>query len=312
LPRLIRRHAPLAAAVAAALAAIALAACSPAAPEPGAAPYRGGDYVALGDSYTAGPDIPDPAGRPAGCERSSRSYPFLVARALDLRSGQLRDMSCGGATTADMTAAQRTGNGTNLAQLSALSAATTLVTIGLGGNDIGFEPVLTRCAELDILPVLISRGASALTPCQDYYAWSGGTGIEQRIQDAGRRMAAVLAEIRARAPHARVYVIGYPDLLPAAARPACSLSLATTAGDLALLNDQEQRLNATLRERAAARGASYVDTYAPSAGHDACAAAGTRWTEPLLPSSPAARMHPNANGERQLARVIVQAIRQDA
>jgi lysophospholipase L1-like esterase len=328
MPSLARRHRPLLAAAAAALAAIPLAACSASSPaaspasspafspasspgfSPGFSPRAGG-YVALGDSYTAGPDIPDQAGQPAGCQRSSRSYPYLVARALGLAAGQVRDMSCAGATTRELTTAQRTSDGTNPAQLSALSATTTLVTVGIGGNDIGFGPALTRCAELDLLPVLISKGSSAMTPCQDYYTSVGAADLQQRIQDAGSGLAAALAAIKARAPEARVYVIGYPELLPASASAGCSLSLGITPGDLAFINQQEQRLNQTLHERAAAAGAGYVDTYAPSAGHDACTAPAVRWAEPLLPSSPAAPLHPNATGEQQMAQAVVKAIRGD-
>ncbi len=320
MPSLARRHRPLLAAAAAALAAIPLAACATSSPAASPAPApassaafapRAGGYVALGDSYTAGPDIPDQAGQPAGCQRSTRSYPYLVARALGLTAGQVRDVSCAGATTRELMSAQQTSDGTNPAQLSALSATTTLVTVGIGGNDVGFGPALTRCAELDLLPVLIGKGASTMTPCQDYYTTVGSADLQQRMTDAGNGLAAALAAIKARAPEARVYVVGYPDLLPASASAGCSLSLGITPGDLAFINQQEQRLNQALRERAAAAGASYVDTYTPSAGHDACTAPAVRWTEPLLPSSPAAPLHPNATGEQELAQAVVQAIRGD-
>ena len=108
---------------------------SAATPSAGGSPTVGGvpagSYVALGDSYTAGPDIPDQTGATVGCEQSDASYPYLVGRSLRLT---LTDMSCGGATIADLSAAQPTGDGTNPAQLSALSAATALVTVGIGGN----------------------------------------------------------------------------------------------------------------------------------------------------------------------------------
>ena len=64
-------------------------------------------------------------------------------------------MSCSSATIADMTAAQPTGQGTNPAQLSALSSGTALVTVSIGGNDIGIIGIVTKCAELDLLPALI-------------------------------------------------------------------------------------------------------------------------------------------------------------
>src|SRR5688572_15016522 len=59
-------------------------------------------YVALGDSYTSGPLIPDQVD--AACGRSNRNYPSLVAQRL--RGTELTDVSCGGATTAEMWKAQ--------------------------------------------------------------------------------------------------------------------------------------------------------------------------------------------------------------
>jgi len=88
--------------------------------EPTTAAELHGSYSALGDSYAAGLDIPDQTGATAGCGQSSSSYPFLVARSLRL---DLTDMSCSSATIASLAAAETTGNGTNPAQLSALSSA---------------------------------------------------------------------------------------------------------------------------------------------------------------------------------------------
>ena len=78
-----------------------------------------------------------------------RQYPFLVARSLRL---ELTDMSCSSATIASLSAPESTGGGTNPAQLSVLSAGTTLVTLGIGGNDVGWGSVITRCTELDLVP----------------------------------------------------------------------------------------------------------------------------------------------------------------
>src|ERR1051326_4231915 len=66
-------------------------------------PVHPGLYVALGDSYTAGPFIPVQQDDPVGCLRSDHNYPHLVAAILGFR---LRDVSCSGATTQDMTSPQ--------------------------------------------------------------------------------------------------------------------------------------------------------------------------------------------------------------
>ena len=281
------------------------AAADPAA-TPKAANVLRGSYVALGDSYTAGLGIPEQAGATAGCGQSTSSYPYLVARSLRL---DLTDMSCSSATIADMTAAQPTGDGTNPAQLSALSSGTALVTVSIGGNDIGLVDIVTKCTELDLVPALIpGRGSSTLTPCEDFYTSGGTDQIRQRIQAVTGHLADTLTQIRERAPHARVYVVGYPDLLPAGGG-GCGDALGITAGDIAFLNQEEVRLNGALEQVARAAGDGYVDTYTPSQGHDACSAPASRWLEPLLTTSAAAPLHPNAAGERVMADAVMEAVK---
>jgi lysophospholipase L1-like esterase len=279
---------------------------TPAAAATKAANVLRGSYAALGDSYTAGLGIPEQTGATAGCGQSTSSYPYLVARSLRL---ELTDVSCSSATIADMTAAQPTGDGTNPAQLSALSSGTALVTVSIGGNDIGLIDIVTKCTELDLVPALIpGRGSSTLTPCEDFYTSGGTDQIRQRIQAVTGHLADTLTQIRERAPHARVYVVGYPDLLPAGGG-GCGLALDITAGDIAFLNQEEVRLNGALEQVARAAGDGYVDTYTPSQGHDACSAPASRWLEPLLTTSAAAPLHPDAAGERGMAEAVVEAVK---
>jgi len=278
---------------------------SPPTPTSRAANVPRGPYVALGDSYTAGLGVPQQTGTTAGCGQSTGSYPYLVARSLRLK---LTDVSCSSATIANMTAVQPTSDGTNPAQLSALSSGTALVTIGIGGNDIGIIDIVTKCAELDLVPALIpGRSSAGLTPCEDYYTSGGTDQIQQRIRAVTGNLADALKQISERSPHARVYVVGYPDLLPVGGG-GCGDALGITAGDISFLNREEVRLNGALEQAARAAGDGYVDTYAPSERHDACAAPASRWLEPLLPSSPAAPLHPNAAGERGMADAVVQAV----
>jgi hypothetical protein len=105
-------------------------------------------YVAMGDSYTAGPFIPDQTGSPAGCLRSTHSYPFLVAAGAG--AATFTDVSCQGATTADMTHAESVPLGTNPPEDNALSGSTTLVTLQISGNDIGFIGIIKHCATLSL------------------------------------------------------------------------------------------------------------------------------------------------------------------
>jgi lysophospholipase L1-like esterase len=317
-PQAPRSHRPVRALVTAAVTALAaallLTACSAAHAAPSAAGVAlaagatsQGPYVALGDSYTAGLGIPGQVGMPAGCGRSGSSYPFLVAQRLGLKAGQVRDVSCSGATISSLSAAQPTSDGTNPAQLTALTPATTLVTLGIGGNDLDWTTLFTRCVELDLVPALIpgSTAASA-APCREYYTSGGTNQIQQAIHTAAVQLAGALTDIKTRAPHARIYVVGYPALLPSTADD-CRDTLTLTQDDLAFLNAEELQLNTMLWQDAQAAGAVYVDTYTPSTGHDACSDPATRWIEPLIPTG-AAPMHPNALGEQGIADAVIHAV----
>ena len=252
-------------------------------------------YVALGDSFTAGPLIPGRAPGPPGCLRSSRNYPRLVAKAL---GADLRDESCSGATTAALVAPQRLGRGANRPQLDALDAGTGIVTLGISGNDIGFGAILGACAAA----VPLGR------PCQDRFVGPRGDEIARRIAEAGARVAAILAEVARRAPSARVFLVGYPAILPEHDL-GCFPLLPIAFADVSYLRDKQKELNAMLESRAAAVGVGYVDIYRPSVGHDACSLPGIRWVEPVVPLAPAAPVHPNAKGMRGMAAEVVRAIR---
>jgi hypothetical protein len=268
-----------------------------------------GPYVALGDSYTSGPNVPDQTGRPAGCARSDHNYPALVAKELDLTAADFHDMSCSGATIADLSTPQSTGNGVNPAQLSALSATTRLVTVGIGGNDIGFSTLIGKCVAAGVFYYATGNGRyiPGDSPCKDQYVSGGSDQVQRKIQAAREPLTAALGEVKRRAPHARVYVVGYPAILPSGGT-GCANDMRLAPGDVAFLHQEEQLLNTMLRQRAAAAGATYVDMYAPSVGRDACSASGTRWIEPLVPAVAAVAVHPNERGERGMADAVLHAI----
>jgi lysophospholipase L1-like esterase len=253
-----------------------------------------GRYVALGDSYTAGPLIPNQSLNPLGCLRSDHNYPHLVQPSLT--TAALSDVSCSGATTDDMFAAQSTEIGTNPPQLDALTADTRVVTLGIGGNDIGFSEVVINCARLN-----------PFDPCKDDYVHGGTDELSNRIAATAPRVDAVIAAIHARSPSAKVHVVGYPVILPASGS-GCWPSVPILPTDVSYLRAKEIELNGMLAARAAADGAFYVDTYTSSVGHDVCRGTGTRWVEGLIPTSLAAPVHPNALGMQNTASVTLARI----
>jgi lysophospholipase L1-like esterase len=238
-------------------------------------------YVALGDSFTAGPLIPNQHGSPIGCLRSDHNYPSLLAGRL--HPDTFVDVSCSGADTTDMTSAQGVTLGTNPPQFDALTADTTLVSLGIGGNDIGYTGIFEECAERSLSNPFSS-------PCKNHF----GGRLDQRIADTAPKIAAVLRGIHERSPQARVLVVGYLRLLPPSG--GCWPVVPIAVGDVPFLDGVERSFNAMLADQASSGGADFVDAYQGGNGHDMCAAPGAKWVEGLLPTQPAAPIHPNAAG----------------
>lgn len=282
------RHRPTTAALAVASATALLsgtAATASAAPQP-ARTDTGGPvrYVALGDSFSSGPGIPDQTDE--ACGRSSRNYPTLVAASLEAAS--FTDVTCAGADTRHLTTPQ----GAAGPQFDALRPDTTLVTLGIGGNDLDLAGVLTRC-------VLLGKLAPLGAPCKRSYTLLGTDEIGSRIAATAPKVAAILDEIHGRSPQARVLVVGYPAIVPDDGTP-CRATVPLAEGDFAWFRDKQKQLNSMLARQAGTGRDAYVDAYAPSIGHDACKPQGVRWIEPEQTAA-AAGFHPNAAGHRSTA-----------
>lgn len=261
-------------------------------PPPALAEAESESYVALGDSYTAGPGIPRETHR--ACSRSDHNYPSLVAEALGADS--FTDVSCSGARTDDMTGKQF---GWVKPQLDALEPSTSLVTVGIGGNDIKFGEIAYTCGSM-------GRSNPAGSPCTDHYTRGGRDRISERITETYDHLKAVLHGIRDRSP-AAVFVVGYPRILPE--EGSChGRNMPIAPGDYPYLTAKTRELNEALSRAASAQGATYVDTYTPSKGHDVCAPADERWIEGAVPVSPAAPVHPNALGMRGMADEVLAAL----
>jgi hypothetical protein len=275
------------------VAALGLTACEP--PD---------SYVALGDSYTAGPGITPHDPTIPGCIRSDANYPNLIAPGLGL---QLRDVSCSGAETEDMFASQDVDpNPDNPPQLGVVDRNTQVVTLGVGGNDIGFSSIAETCVRL------AAESNFQGSPCKDHFTAGGTDQLAARIGAMAPDLARVLDAIESRSPEADVFVRGYPAILPetTALFELCQPTMPIAEGDVPYLRDGVQkRLNATIQYVAVAKGNVYVDMYTPSIGHDACKAPTVRWVEPLVPGSDAAPVHPNRLGMQGMAEVMRSAMR---
>ena len=252
-------------------------------------------WVGLGDSFAAGPLIPNQSLSPLGCLRSSKNFARLAAAS---EGHTLTDVSCSGAKTTDMTAAQSTSAGTNPPQLNAVTADTAIVSLQIGGNDIGFTEILQNCVTYNPFG----------RPCQNRYNPGGNDQIAARIAATAPKVAAVIAEIHRRSPSARVLVVNYAAIVPDTG-DGCWPQVPLAYSDVRYLRSKHKQLNGMLAEQAAANGAVYVDDYTASIGRDACRGSGTRWVEPLVPGNAAAPFHPNARGMAGSAPVVAAASR---
>ncbi|MFJ2031715.1 SGNH/GDSL hydrolase family protein [Streptosporangium sp. NPDC087985] len=242
-------------------------------------------YVALGDSYSADVFVrPWDAGD--GCGRSDRSYPQQVAAALDL---DFTDVTCGAAEVQDgilgpqpsqklfgpPSVAPGGGWPQKPPQIESLTPDTDYVSVGIGGNTLGFGEIVTQC---------LTRGRDTLgfgTPCKKYYTEGDGRAwLAGKFDQLDREYSQMMTAIRDRAPQAQVIVVGYPAIVPHSS--GCSwgtfTQLGTVAkGDMPWLDSVERELNDLLSRQAAEHGATYVDTYGSSVNHGVCEPAAEKW-----------------------------------
>lgn len=282
------------------LVAAALASCWSLAPADATTTLN---YVAMGDSYSSVGTLLSPVpGSPPVCARDTDSYPFVTAKALGTT---VTDVACGGATSASLSGSQHPGVPP---QLAALDDSTDVVTIGIGGNDNSADPSDPSSASGFLAQAIVKCGSADLlslwtgSPCKNRYQ----SQLQDEVAAEAPTIAADLKAIHAAAPHAAVFVVGYADILPQ--RGACFPSMPLSPGDVAFMNAIEQQLNAVIAAQAVANGATYVDVYAATIGHDACQPESNRWVEPLLPGTDAAPVHPNAAGQHAIGLLVAEAI----
>ena len=180
-------------------------------------------YVALGDSYSSGTGTRTYINDGTTCQRSVYAYPSLISASKGLA---LNFRACSGARVADVTNTQ----------LSALTTATTQVSISVGGNDAGFADVLTECAQ----PGWMSDCNGAIDGAQNLI----NTSIPSRL-------STLYASIKAKAPNAKVVVVGYPRIFQG---EDCNAFTWFSPAEETRLNQTADLLNSKTSAQAAAKG----------------------------------------------------------
>jgi lysophospholipase L1-like esterase len=262
--------------VAAALAATVLAV---AAPPASAAEKRPVTYAALGDSYSSGVGTPDPDPAVPACDRTPFAWPYQVGVAL---GWQTVNIACSGATTQDIVAPFG-GQPAQTALLAALRPRPRVVSITVGGNDIGFGPVLAQCFVGNCTAAVAASEVAMVTLLPG-------------------RLARTYRAVEAADPRARLVVVGYPRLFPRSASAVTGCPW-LSGRERRSLNHAAAVLDGVIAVEAFLAGATYVDIRDSLAGHELCTA--DSWLVPL-PAPGAA--HPTVQGQQAIAAVVTRAL----
>jgi lysophospholipase L1-like esterase len=227
-----------------------------------AAPARAAqavNYVAMGDSYSSGAGAGNYVN--SSCARSANAYSALWAQAHT--AAAYTSVACTGATTATLLRSQ----------LTALTAATTLVSLTIGGNDIGFSNVLTTC---------YLRGDAGCRTAVDAAEAKATTSLPTKLDQ-------VYSAIRSRSPHARIVVMNYPDFYSGSASCA-GISVRSQAA----IDEGNGVLSTVIAAAAHRNGVVFADARGNFAQHEVCS--GTPWISGLVPAHMGDSYHPTAAG----------------
>ena len=245
------------------------------------------NYVALGDSYSAGegnpPFLPGTDQPGDYCHRSSQAYPQVIGAAI---GAPPLFYACSGAVTNNVINSQQyPGEGTFQLARPGVDTTANLVTMTIGGNDAGFSSVVETCiiqkAKADAQNAAVGRvgrwlGLGADPSCAHSGTFTNSTysTVDQAAaaaQDAYGRLREKVDPI-----NTSVLVGDYPKLFPlSTAEQTCiQLSPFLTVDDQNFMNTAGDRLDDGLQQAAGSAGLNFVDVRNAFAGHAVCGNAG--------------------------------------
>lgn len=220
------------------------------------------NYVALGDSYASGVGAGNYISSSGSCDRSTNAYPAKWAAAHSPAS--YVSVACSGATTTSVINSQ----------LSPLSSGTTLVSITIGGNDVGFSNIMTTCV-LEGTDQCVSAVQSA-----ENYAQSTLPGLLNNLYN----------QIRSHAPNARVVVLDYPVFYQ-----LNTFCIGLSDESHAKIDEGINLLDGIIKTAASQHGFVFGDVRSLFVGHQLCS--GNDWLHSLNIFDITESYHPTASGQ---------------
>jgi hypothetical protein len=224
-------------------------------------------YLALGDSfssgegayeYEVGTDQPE-----NNCHLSKRSYPYLTAQALNISS--FHSVACSGAVSSDYYGPQDKKNEVNSplgfwlpgyrGQYEYIERAgdASAVTISMIGNDIGFGDKLKKC--------IIGTDSC-------FHFREDRESVAYEIHSKFNTLLSIYADIQDKAPEAKIYVLGYPQLFGTGSE--CGLNVRLDTEERLFARGLATYLNAVIKAATEKVGVQYIDVEHAFSGKQHC------------------------------------------
>lgn len=308
-------------------------------------------YVALGDSYSSGEGAPyvspeEQAQGPVrlgsqviqpngwlgdtastggpyggnGCHRSAHAYGPRVWGELDREESNwgVSFRACSGATTLALWDEFKGEPAQFDAFAPSNGGPADLITVGLGGNDVGFADIVRDCVEesvvnrygrivdrFDIDPLNVHGS------CQR--KWE--TRVEEQLPLLSSTLRAAYTQLQSSErlkSGGKVIAVGFPRPFPYEPTGTCSLGTLSSVGEDTMRWVNEgvvDQINAVISEEAHNAGISYIDTsdyLSRPDRHDLCIDDGSdRWINRVIPSDLNQSIHPKYQYHEQVAAAVL-------
>ena len=250
------------------------------------------DYLGLGDSYTSGEGAFDyRSGTDSSsnmCHLSARSYPLLLTRDLFSPSGG-HSVACSGAVVRDVASTSdnyrgQVVDGLTYAQLNTnepalLQSVVTnyipgylaqqrfvgiyqprIVTVSVGGDDLGFGDIVENC--------VIPHVSQHLSDSNCYSTYEDRRELTDAVDRMARQWTSLYKQLAGTAPGSQIYAIGYPTI--GSDTGSCALNVHLSKNELEFAQEMVHYINSTIQKSAQAAGVRYVDITDALAGHQLC------------------------------------------
>ncbi|MEV7417222.1 SGNH/GDSL hydrolase family protein [Streptomyces sp. NPDC089919] len=244
--------------------------------------------VALGDSYSSGEGNPPFDTKSGECHRTAQAWPRLIG-VDDPGVRLVGHFACSGAETSAFTESFKGEPAQVTKQLKGVSPAPGLVTLTIGGNDVGFARILRHCFLVDC--VLDRTVAHA----ESYVAGP----LPGLLRSAYGRVRSTLPRT------SRVLVVGYPRLFPDRQEETTRCGWLTPA-ERTGLNRLGAKLDEAIRKAAGTAKVSYVSVSGVLDGHELCSA--QPWVYDVGRNGGDNRGHPLPAGQRAIETAVRKAI----